>query len=114
MQIMKTNGHWNFMSATIWKTPGFETNDLGYIREADQILSVLWAGYNQWEPKGSTEDIIINADIYSVNNFGGDWVSGKDSNGMDSMGLKNLLECMDRRQLKQLITLLRECYGADQ
>jgi hypothetical protein len=40
MQIMKLNGHWNFESVTTWKTPGFETNDLGYMREADQILSV--------------------------------------------------------------------------
>src|SRR5512133_1125768 len=48
MQILKMNGHGNMMSATLWKTPGFETNDLGYIRQADQILSVLWFGYNQW------------------------------------------------------------------
>jgi hypothetical protein len=88
MQIMKLNGHWNFMSATIWKTPGFETNDLGYIREADQILSVLWAGYNQWEPKGIYRRYNINADVYTVHNFGGDWV-GKGFEWNASMGLKN-------------------------
>ena len=44
VQLTKLNGHWNFMYATTWKTPGFETNDLGYIREADQTLTVLWAG----------------------------------------------------------------------
>ena len=55
---MKLNGHWNFMFATSWKTPGFETNDLGYIREADQVLTVLWAGYNQWEPKWIYKSII--------------------------------------------------------
>ncbi|MBK7626892.1 MAG: carbohydrate binding family 9 domain-containing protein [Bacteroidales bacterium] len=88
LQIMKLNGHWNFMSATIWKTPGFETNDLGYIREADQVLSVLWAGYSQWEPKGIYRRYNLNADFYSVNNFGGDWTGG----GFEwnaSMGLKN-------------------------
>ena len=41
MQMMKLNGHWNFIGAVIWKTPGFETNDLGYIREADQILTCI-------------------------------------------------------------------------
>lgn len=76
MQIAKMNGHWNFISATIWKTPGFETNDLGYIREADQILSVIWGGYNQWEPKGIYRRYNINADFFSVNNFGGDWTGG--------------------------------------
>ena len=75
MQIMKLNGHWNIMSATTWKTPGFETNDLGYMRDADQILSVLWAGYNQWEPKGIYRNFNINADVYSVWNFGGDYLA---------------------------------------
>ncbi len=88
MQIQKLNGHWNFIGAAIWKTPGFETNDLGYIREADQILSVIWGQYNQWEPKGIYQRFNVNADIYNVNNFGGDWVG----NGLEwnaNMGLKN-------------------------
>jgi len=71
MQIQKLNGHWNFMSATTWKTPGFETNDLGYIRQADQIITVLWAQYNQYEPKGIYRNFSVNSDIYSTWNFGG-------------------------------------------
>lgn len=71
MQIVKLNGHWNFMQATLWKTPGFETNDLGYLREADQIVSVLWTGYNQWEPKWIYRRYNINLDVYSAWNFGG-------------------------------------------
>jgi hypothetical protein len=88
MQLMKLNGHWNFLGAVIWKTPGFETNDLGYIRQADQIMPILWAGYNQWDPKGIYRSYNINGDIYSVNNFGGDWTGG----GLEwnaNMGLKN-------------------------
>ncbi len=88
MQIMKLNGHWNFMSATTWKTPGFETNDLGYIREADQVLSVLWAGYNQWEPKGIYKSYNINFDIYSTWNFGGE-NTGKGFEFNAFMNLKN-------------------------
>jgi hypothetical protein len=75
MQIMKLNGHWNILGAVIWKTPGFETNDLGYIREADQILSVLWTAYNQFDPKGIYLNYRINGDVYSVWNFGGDYVT---------------------------------------
>ncbi|HEX2968702.1 MAG TPA: DUF5916 domain-containing protein [Bacteroidales bacterium] len=88
MQISKNDGHWNFMSATLWKTPGFETNDLGYIREADQVLSVLWFGYNQWEPKGIYRRYNINSDVYSTWNFGGDNLGyGFEWNA--SMSLKN-------------------------
>jgi hypothetical protein len=71
MQVLKLNGHWNFQGAVTWKTPGFETNDLGYIREADQILTVLWAQYNQYDPKWIYRRFNINSDIYSIWNFGG-------------------------------------------
>jgi hypothetical protein len=88
MQVMKLNGHWNFMGATLWKSPGFETNDIGYIREADQVLNILWAGYSQWEPKWIYRRYSINADYYMVNNFGGDF-TGHGFEWNASMGLKN-------------------------
>jgi hypothetical protein len=88
MQIMKMNGHLNILGCVIWKTPGFETNDLGYIREADQMLTVLWAGYNVWDPKGIYRRYNINADFFLVNNFGGD-ITGKGFEWNASMGLKN-------------------------
>jgi hypothetical protein len=57
------SGHWNFMGATTWKTPGFDANDLGYFREADQVLTVLWTQYNQFEPKWIYRDYSINWDV---------------------------------------------------
>jgi hypothetical protein len=76
IQLMKLNGHWNFMGAVLWKTPGFETNDLGYMRVTDQILSVLWAGYQQYDPKGIYRSYNINSDFYAITNFGGNMVGG--------------------------------------
>ncbi len=88
LQVMKLNGHVNIMGVVTWKTPGFETNDLGYIREADQILSVMWVGYNQWEPKWIYRRYNVSMDVYSVWNFGGDFVTqGFEYNG--SITLKN-------------------------
>ena len=88
IQILKLNGHWNLMSATIWKTPGFETNDIGYLREADQVLSVFWAQYNQYDPKWIYRKYNINSDVYSAWNFGGDNISkGYEWNA--NMDLKN-------------------------
>ncbi len=88
VQLTKLNGHWNFMYATTWKTPGFETNDLGYIREADQTVTVLWASYNQWEPKWIYRRYTLNMDVYTIHNFGWDNLG----NGIEwnaSMSLKN-------------------------
>jgi len=88
MQIMKGNGHLNFIGAFLWKTPGFETNDLGYIREADKMMSIVWIGYNQWEPKGIYRRYNINGDIYAFTNFGGDLEGvGFETNG--SITFKN-------------------------
>ena len=88
IQLVKSNGHWNFMYATTWKTPGFETNDLGYIREADQTLTLLWASYNQWEPNWIYRNYNLNLDVYSVWNFGGNNI-GRGIEWNASMNLKN-------------------------
>ena len=76
VQILKQNGHWNFMGAALWKTPGFETNDMGYMRISDQILYVLWGAYNEFEPKGFYKNFNINSDFYATSNFGGIWLGG--------------------------------------
>jgi hypothetical protein len=58
------------------------------MREADQVLSLLWAGYSVWDPKWIYKRYSINADFYGVTNFGGDWTGG----GFEwnaSMNLKN-------------------------
>ena len=88
LQILKQNGNWNFMGVSIWKSPGFETNDVGYLREANSILSVLWGQYQQFEPKGIYRRYSINADVYSVLNFEGDHLA-KGFEWNANMNLKN-------------------------
>jgi hypothetical protein len=88
MQVMKLNGHLNILACVKWKTPGFETNDLGYMQQADQMLSVLWAGYNVWDPKGIYRRWNLNGDFYLVNNFGGD-IIGKGIEWNANMTFKN-------------------------
>ena len=71
LYVMKLNGHFNFAGAVLWKSPGFETNDLGYIRQADQLMGILYSSYNQWEPKGIYRRYAVSSYIYSLYNFGG-------------------------------------------
>ncbi len=88
IQVGKLNGHLNLMGVVLWKTPGFEINDLGYLQQADRIMPILWAGYNQWEPKGIYRSFNLNGDIYSIYNFGGVNVqTGLEGNA--NMTLKN-------------------------
>ena len=88
IQLQKMNGHLFLMGCVLWRTPGFEINDLGYIQEADEVLSILAAGYSEWEPKGIYRRYNVNADIWTAHNFGGQLVgTGFEWNG--SMGFKN-------------------------
>ena len=88
MQIMKLDGHLNILGCVKWKTPGFEVNDLGYMQMADQVLSVLWAAYNVWDPKGIYRNWRVGGDIYLVNNFGGD-IIGKGIEWNANMSFRN-------------------------
>jgi hypothetical protein len=88
MQINKLDGHWNFLGCVNWKSPGFELNDMGYMTQADQVISVIWGSYAQWEPKSFYKKYRISGDLYLANDFGGNIIGG----GMEwnaSVNLKN-------------------------
>lgn len=89
LSVMKLNGHLNIMGVVTWKSPGFELNDIGYLRQADQILSVLWFGYNEWRPKGIYNRYNVNFDVFNMNNFGGNWLTTGFETNL-SMTFKNL------------------------
>lgn len=89
MQVVKSgNSHWSAMAAMVWKSPEFEVNDIGYMREADNIIQVLWVGYRVWEPKGFYRSYNFGINQYSAWNFGGEhMVDGINLNG--NITLKN-------------------------
>jgi hypothetical protein len=67
-------GHWRYMGRVTWRSPGLELNDMGYIRQADIIQQVLWAGYEIWEPFGIFRSFNVNADQYTGWDFGGNFI----------------------------------------
>lgn len=72
IQFLKAGkGRFQFLTALLWKTPGFEINDLGYQTEADQLLEVFWIGYRLYEPKSFYRQVNINFNQYSAWNFAG-------------------------------------------
>ena len=68
-------GHWRYMAALVWKSPEFEINDLGYMREADQIIPVLYAGYRQWEPGSFYQSYNLNLSAYGGWTFDGERIA---------------------------------------
>ncbi len=63
-------GHWRFAVGGLWRSPGLELNDLGYLRRADQIMQFVWIGYRWWEPTGIIRQFSLNANQWQGWNFG--------------------------------------------
>jgi hypothetical protein len=67
-------GHWQYMGIFLWKTPGLELNDIGYIRQTDMFGPAVWVGYRMWEPVSVFRKINFNINGWSGWNFGGNFL----------------------------------------
>ena len=65
-------GHWRGSVLTSWVSPGFEANDLGFLRRADVWRSSLWIGYREFEPGKIFRRYNINLNAWYWNTFGGE------------------------------------------
>jgi hypothetical protein len=68
----KNGGKLKFIAATAWKSPGLELNDVGYMRQADDILEVVWVGYRIYEPFSIFRYLNLNFNQWTEWNFGGE------------------------------------------
>lgn len=76
------NSPWRIAGGFLWRSPGFETNDLGYLRQADLLLDFVWAGYRINNPVGIFRRVNINTNGFQGWNFGGDQLfTGGNING---------------------------------
>jgi len=67
----KSSGKLMFMLASSWKSPMLELNDLGFMREADNILEVFWAGYRFTQPFSIFRNAGINFNQWNNWDYGG-------------------------------------------
>lgn len=70
--LAKNGGKLKFMAATAWKSPGLELNDVGYMRQADNILEVIWVGYRIYEPFSIFRNFNFNFNQWTEWNFAGE------------------------------------------
>jgi hypothetical protein len=63
--IGKMGGKLKFLFATTWKSPQLELNDAGYMRIADNIFQLSWAGYQINEPFSIFRSFRVNFNQYS-------------------------------------------------
>jgi hypothetical protein len=65
-------GNWRFTLATQGRTPGFDVNDAGYLREADFAGGFVYLGFDQPSPMGIFRRFRLNSSIASAWSWGGE------------------------------------------
>ncbi|MFQ5632901.1 MAG: DUF5916 domain-containing protein, partial [bacterium] len=66
------NSALRFSAGTMWRSPGLELNDLGFMRQADRIMQWTWAGYRITEPFSIFRRLNFNFNQWAGWDFGGD------------------------------------------
>jgi len=64
------NSHVNFMVGGYWNSPGFEINDIGYMRQTDQIMQFCWTGLSWWKPFSIFRSMNISISQWNAWSFG--------------------------------------------
>jgi hypothetical protein len=76
------DGHWRYAGWVTFRSPGLELNDIGYMRQGDIIMQVLWAGYRIWEPFSIFRRVNINFNQWAGWDFSGtNYFKGINING---------------------------------
>jgi len=71
IQFGKTEGKWKFAVFGLLKSPGFDLNDVGYLRRADDLSFVFWSAYSINEPFGIFRSMRFNTNLWNMRDWGG-------------------------------------------
>jgi hypothetical protein len=66
------NGKLRYIAGGIWRSPGLELNDVGYLQKADQAMQYIWIGYQIVNPTWIFRQFNINVNQWNGWNFGGE------------------------------------------
>ncbi|SDC06513.1 DUF5916 domain-containing protein [Williamwhitmania taraxaci] len=70
-EIGKSSGKLMFMLASSWKSPMLDVNDLGYMRQANDVSEVLWVAYRIPQPFSIFRKASINFNQSNKWDYGG-------------------------------------------
>ena len=61
-----------FNSTVLYKSPGFDVNDVGYLRRADQIMQSNWIQFRNNTPRGPFRSTSVNFNQWAGWNYAGE------------------------------------------
>ena len=75
LRLTRTNNHrLVFQTGVAWRSPGFELNDLGFLRSADGIDQFTWVAYQQRQPMGRFDHFNLNFNQRFAWDYGGNYL----------------------------------------
>ena len=67
-----SGGYWRFATGAMARSPGFDSNDLGFMREGDFIAPFVWVGYQHFRPTDHFQRWHVNFNAWTPYSFGGE------------------------------------------
>ncbi|MHC0440182.1 DUF5916 domain-containing protein [Flavobacterium sp. 3-210] len=81
-------GNWRYKGSVIWRSPELELNDIGFLRQADEIKQYTFLSYETLKPFGAFRKIATSLEQFSIFDFEGNYNKMQYTLGSDAM-LKN-------------------------
>lgn len=71
------NSDLRFQTGIAWRSPGFEINDLGFMRSTDQINQFTWVGWRKQEPFSVFDRLAINGNQWLDWDYAGNFLGAR-------------------------------------
>lgn len=66
-----SDGHWRYKASVTWRSPELELNDIGFLRQADEIKQTLYVSYQSLKPFGIFRSGMVRFEPFTTYDFGG-------------------------------------------
>jgi len=69
----QSSGHWRYGVGAIFRSPELELNDIGFLRQADEIRQFAFGSYRSLKPYGKLRSYNIRGNIFTSYDFEGNY-----------------------------------------
>src|SRR5690606_31789363 len=66
-------GNWRYNTSLMWRSPELELNDIGFLRQADEIKQYAFLSYQTLKPFGQFRKITAQLEQFTNFDFGGNY-----------------------------------------
>lgn len=68
-------GNWQYLAYITFRTPGLDFNDVGFLKQSDDIQQLFWLRYRKFQPFGKFRWALVNFTQYYTIDFGGNSIN---------------------------------------